>query len=69
MPQISGNPTTTASGLQYIDISPGDGPSALAGQTVRVHYTGWLESNGQKFDDVITQFLTSDEFKNRTHGR
>src|SRR4051794_34857806 len=53
MPRVDGNPTTTASGLQYIDISPGDGPTAQAGQIVRVHYTGWLESNGQKFDSSV----------------
>src|SRR5436190_20256290 len=53
VPRVDGNPTTTASGLQYIDIGPGDGPTAQAGQTVRVHYTGWLESNGQKFDSSV----------------
>jgi len=41
--------TLTASGLKYVDISSGEGPEARAGQTVDVHYTGWLE-NGTKFD-------------------
>ena len=36
--------TTTASGLRYQDIRPGTGETATGrGQTVIVHYTGWLE--------------------------
>jgi FKBP-type peptidyl-prolyl cis-trans isomerase FkpA len=40
---------TTASGLQYEDLTEGTGAEAAAGQTVSVHYTGWL-ADGQKFD-------------------
>lgn len=40
---------TTASGLQYEDIVVGTGESPQAGQTVNVHYTGWL-TDGKKFD-------------------
>ncbi len=40
---------TTASGLKYEDIVVGKGPSPKKGDTVSVHYTGWL-TNGQKFD-------------------
>jgi FKBP-type peptidyl-prolyl cis-trans isomerase FkpA len=40
---------TTASGLQYEDLTEGTGAEARAGQTVSVHYTGWL-TDGQKFD-------------------
>jgi FKBP-type peptidyl-prolyl cis-trans isomerase FkpA len=40
---------TTSSGLQYEDITVGQGAAAAAGQTVTVHYTGWL-TNGKKFD-------------------
>jgi FKBP-type peptidyl-prolyl cis-trans isomerase FkpA len=40
---------TTASGLQYDDLTQGAGAQAQAGQTVSVHYTGWL-TDGQKFD-------------------
>ncbi|TFH66008.1 MAG: FKBP-type peptidyl-prolyl cis-trans isomerase [Candidatus Zixiibacteriota bacterium] len=40
---------TTASGLQYIDIKVGNGFTPKAGQTVEVHYTGWL-TDGKKFD-------------------
>ena len=40
---------TTATGLVIEDIVRGQGAVASAGQTVRVHYTGWLE-DGKKFD-------------------
>ena len=45
--------TTTPSGLQYEDTVTGEGAQAAAGQSVRVHYTGWLYNDGQqgaKFD-------------------
>ena len=44
---------TTNSGLQYIDTIVGDGEEARSGQSVTVHYTGWLynnETQGAKFD-------------------
>lgn len=45
---------TTASGLQYEEISTGSGETATAGKKVTVHYTGWLQnddgSQGAKFD-------------------
>lgn len=47
-----GKEVTTSSGLQYIDLKVGTGATAQAGQTVTVHYTGWLE-NGKKFDSSI----------------
>ncbi|MBR8829330.1 MAG: FKBP-type peptidyl-prolyl cis-trans isomerase [Gomphosphaeria aponina SAG 52.96 = DSM 107014] len=43
------NKVTTASGLQYLDLTEGDGASPSKGQTVTVHYTGTLE-DGTKFD-------------------
>jgi FKBP-type peptidyl-prolyl cis-trans isomerase len=43
---------TTASGLQYEVLREGNGPVAKAGQTVSVHYTGWL-TNGTKFDSSV----------------
>ncbi len=39
----------TDSGLKFEDTSVGEGDVASKGQTVSVHYTGWLE-NGTKFD-------------------
>jgi FKBP-type peptidyl-prolyl cis-trans isomerase len=41
--------TRTPSGLRYQDVTKGEGKEAKAGQTVSVHYTGWLP-NGEKFD-------------------
>lgn len=45
---------TTASGLQYQDLTLGDGDTAQAGMQVTVHYTGWLQNDdgsaGNKFD-------------------
>lgn len=42
---------TTPSGLKYVDIKVGDGPSPRVGQTVVVHYTGTLE-DGTPFDST-----------------
>ncbi len=48
--------TTTPSGLQYEDVVPGTGATAQSGQSVTVHYTGWLHDaaapngRGRKFD-------------------
>jgi peptidylprolyl isomerase len=44
--------TTTASGLKYYDIVEGTGAMPTVGQTVSVHYTGWLE-DGTQFDSSI----------------
>ncbi|MGE0710583.1 MAG: FKBP-type peptidyl-prolyl cis-trans isomerase [Planctomycetota bacterium] len=44
--------TTTPSGLQYEDLAVGQGATPRAGQTVSVHYTGWL-TNGTKFDSSV----------------
>ena len=43
---------TTPSGLQYVDILEGTGPSPTTGQTMIVHYTGWL-TDGTKFDSSL----------------
>ncbi|AVO34718.1 FKBP-type peptidyl-prolyl cis-trans isomerase [Ottowia oryzae] len=43
----------STNGLQIIDTVPGTGAEAKTGQTVLVHYTGWLYTDGQqgaKFD-------------------
>jgi len=44
---------TTTTGLQYEDTIVGEGEEATKGQTVTVHYTGWLFTDGEqgaKFD-------------------
>ena len=43
---------TTDSGLIIHDLAHGEGEEAVAGRTVSVHYTGWLE-NGEKFDSSL----------------
>jgi FKBP-type peptidyl-prolyl cis-trans isomerase len=40
---------TNPSGLQYVELQEGTGAAAKAGDTVEVHYTGWLK-DGKKFD-------------------
>ena len=42
---------TTPSGLKYVDLKVGDGPSPRAGQTVTVNYSGTLE-DGTPFDST-----------------
>ncbi|MBB3293706.1 peptidylprolyl isomerase [Roseateles chitinivorans] len=45
--------TKTASGLEFEDVTTGEGAVAEAGKRVTVHYTGWLYKDGQrgrKFD-------------------
>ena len=44
--------TETASGLMYQDLVVGDGATAQAGDSVSVHYTGWLK-DGTKFDSSV----------------
>jgi peptidylprolyl isomerase len=54
--QGTGNPVTTASGLQIIDTKVGTGASPKPGQICVMHYTGWLYENGQKgkkFDSSV----------------
>ena len=46
----AGSEVTTASGLKIQDIKVGDGASPKPGQTVVVHYIGWLE-DGTEFNN------------------
>ena len=50
--KVTGEPTKTASGLEYWDIKVGTGAVAQSGQQVKVDYTGWL-TNGKKFDSSV----------------
>jgi FKBP-type peptidyl-prolyl cis-trans isomerase FkpA len=43
---------TTKSGLKYQELKEGTGGTAKAGDTVEVHYTGWLK-DGKKFDSSV----------------
>ncbi len=42
----------TRSGLKFKDLTKGEGARPQTGQTVVVHYTGWL-TDGQKFDSSL----------------
>jgi FKBP-type peptidyl-prolyl cis-trans isomerase len=48
---------STASGLIYKDNEIGTGAEAVAGKSVSVHYTGWLQQpdgeKGKKFDSSV----------------
>jgi FKBP-type peptidyl-prolyl cis-trans isomerase len=50
--KVTGDGTKTADGLQYWDLKVGTGATATAGQSAKVHYTGWL-TNGKKFDSSV----------------
>ncbi|MGA2002079.1 MAG: FKBP-type peptidyl-prolyl cis-trans isomerase [Terriglobales bacterium] len=50
--KVTGDPTKTASGLEYWDIKVGTGAEAKPGHKVKVEYTGWL-TDGKKFDSSV----------------
>ena len=52
---------TTDSGLRYEDHEVGMGSDTVAGDRVEVHYTGWLDNDGekgQKFDSSVDRGRT-----------
>lgn len=54
--QTAGQTVTTPLGLQITDTEVGTGAKPQKGQTVVVHYTGWLYENGAKgakFDSSV----------------
>jgi len=52
-PEVTGEETVTATGLKIIDITVGTGAEAKFGDSVTVNYTGWLSSDGTKFDSSL----------------
>ena len=44
--------TVTPTGLRIQEVKKGTGPAAAVGDTVLVHYTGWLE-DGTQFDTSL----------------
>jgi peptidylprolyl isomerase len=59
---------TSKSGLRYSDVVRGDGGLPHEGQTVRVHYTGWLDAfDGEKKFDSSYDRRTPLAFKVGTH--
>ena len=70
--QSQSKAVTTASGLRYVDLAVGDGPSPQPTDTVEVHYTGWLP-DGTKFDSSVdrgtpTTFPLNGVIKGWTEG-
>ena len=57
----------SALALRYIDIKSGDGAEAQPGQFYTVHYTGWLASDGAKFDSSVDRNEPF-TFQQGTHG-
>jgi peptidylprolyl isomerase len=57
----AGNVLSTKSGVKFEDTVVGTGNVAQMGQTVKVHYTGWLldgKSLGKKFDSSVDRNQT-----------
>ena len=46
------NEVVLKSGLKYVDVAEGEGPAAVSGKNVTVHYTGTFP-NGKKFDSSL----------------
>jgi len=51
-PKAEAKKVKTETGLEYEIIKEGTGAAPKAGQTVVVHYTGWL-TDGKKFDSSV----------------
>jgi FKBP-type peptidyl-prolyl cis-trans isomerase len=50
--EVTGQGTTTPSGLTFWEIKVGEGAAVKNGKAVKIHYTAWLE-NGRKFDSSL----------------
>ncbi|MDF1578909.1 MAG: FKBP-type peptidyl-prolyl cis-trans isomerase [Desulfurivibrionaceae bacterium] len=59
--EASAEMVTTDSGLRYEDRKIGMGSETVRGDRVEVHYTGWLDNNGEKgekFDSSVDRGRT-----------
>ncbi|MFN2365350.1 MAG: FKBP-type peptidyl-prolyl cis-trans isomerase [Desulfurivibrionaceae bacterium] len=59
--RVTDEMVTTDSGLRYEDREIGMGSETVRGDRVEVHYTGWLDNNGekgQKFDSSVDRGRT-----------
>jgi len=54
--------TRTASGLEYEILEEGSGASPKSGDMVTVHYTGWLNSNGERGKQFDSSFSRNEPF-------
>lgn len=52
-PEPAPKTVKTESGLQYQDLKIGTGEAAKKGDSVEVHYTGWLLKDNSKFDSSL----------------
>ena len=59
-PPVAGTEVITDSGLTYIEVTPGTGAAPVLGDTGSVHYTGWLEEDGAKFDSSVDRGVPSE---------
>ncbi|RXF73262.1 FKBP-type peptidyl-prolyl cis-trans isomerase [Hansschlegelia zhihuaiae] len=56
IPAAAAETKSGPNGLKYQDTVVGEGAEAKAGQSVEVHYTGWLDQGGKKgtkFDSSV----------------
>jgi len=54
--------TRTASGLEYEILQEGSGASPKFGDMVTVHYTGWLNTNGERGAQFDSSFSRNEPF-------
>lgn len=54
--------TRTASGLEYEILQEGKGASPKLGDMVTVHYTGWLDNNGERGQQFDSSFNRNEPF-------
>ena len=67
-PAAAAEMKTLSSGLKYQDTVAGKGAEATPGQTVEVHYTGWLDKAGKKGTKFDSSVDRGDPFSFRLGG-